>query len=147
MEVCKEVFISTAHMLSGHDGLCANLHGHNYRIQVSVGSAWGLCQEGSSARMVIDFKELKKAISENIDSVFDHAIVFSSAEYRKAAEEELLAWAKKWNMRYFEMPSGKRSTAEDMSTLFAKALSKKLNRPVQVRVWETEGSVATSDTF
>ena len=34
MEVSKEFTFDCAHMLTGHDGLCKNLHGHTYKLRI-----------------------------------------------------------------------------------------------------------------
>ena len=77
----KEVVFDCAHMLSGHEGLCKNLHGHTYKVQVTVGQVTSggrdrLIPSGPSASMVIDFKHLKEALNEVIVEPFDHAFVF-----------------------------------------------------------------------
>lgn len=55
-----------AHALKNYQGLCENLHGHTYRVEVRV--------EGSSLNqsgMVCDFKELKKKIA-SVTKTVDH---------------------------------------------------------------------------
>ena len=89
--VCKEVTFDCAHMLSGHEALCKNLHGHTYKVQVSVTNEQII--EGPSVDMVIDFKHLKEAITKSIMDKFDHAIIFSSHKFRNEAEEDLFEWA------------------------------------------------------
>ena len=97
--VCKEVTFDCAHMLSGHEALCKNLHGHTYKVQISVTNEQ--IAEGSSIDMVIDFKHLKEVISKSIMDKFDHAIIFSSPAFRNEAEEDLFEWACKHHMRLF----------------------------------------------
>ncbi len=48
---------SSAHMLRGYKGKCENLHGHNWKVEVSVYS-----KKLDKLGMVIDFKDLKKAV-------------------------------------------------------------------------------------
>lgn len=142
--VCKEVTFDCAHMLSGHEALCKNLHGHTYKVQVSVTNEQ--IAAGPSVDMVIDFKHLKEAIAKSIMDKFDHAIIFSSAEFRNEAEEDLFAWAWKHNMRLFEMP--RRTTAEDMALFFRELIMQDLTSigytpiNISVRVYETPTSFA-----
>ena len=53
--VTKTVKFDAAHVLTNHQGLCKNLHGHTYRVDVSVTQA-----EDDASDMVIDFKDLKR---------------------------------------------------------------------------------------
>ena len=142
--VCKEVTFDCAHMLSGHEALCKNLHGHTYKVQVSVTNEQII--EGPSVDMVIDFKHLKEAITKSIMDKFDHAIIFSSHKFRNEAEEDLFEWACKHNMRFFEMP--RRTTAEDMALFFRELIRQELTSigytpiNISVRVYETPTSFA-----
>ena len=142
--VCKEVTFDCAHMLSGHEALCKNLHGHTYKVQVSVTNEQII--EGPSVDMVIDFKHLKDAITKSIMDKFDHAIIFSSHKFRNEAEEDLFEWACKHNMRLFEMP--RRTTAEDMALFFRELIMQDLTDigytpiNISVRVYETPTSFA-----
>ena len=61
----KQTF-SSAHNLRGYDGACENLHGHNWKVEVSV-RAEGLDNLG----MVLDFKVLK-AGTKKVLSRLDH---------------------------------------------------------------------------
>ena len=142
--VCKEVTFDCAHMLSGHEALCKNLHGHTYKVQVSVTNEQII--EGPSVDMVIDFKHLKEAITKSIMDKFDHAIIFSSHKFRNEAEEDLFEWAYKHHMRFFEMP--RRTTAEDMALFFRELIRQELTSigytpmNISIRVYETPTSFA-----
>lgn len=148
VKVTKEVTFDCAHMLSGHDGLCKNLHGHTYKVHVTVmGTPLTSDESRSSDSMVIDFKHLNRAIEDTIISNFDHAIIFSSARYRGDAETELYTWAIKHNMRLYEMPG--RTTCESMAVLFKQIIFEQLRwmeltniTDVIVRVYETPTSYA-----
>lgn len=142
--VSKEVTFDCAHMLSGHNALCKNLHGHTYKMQVRLWSQ-KLIKTGSSTSMVIDFKDLKTIIQEEVIDHFDHAVIFSSEEFRDEAENDLYAWAVKYGKRYVELPS--RSTAESMAELIqfniqARVSSQLPNCNVHVRLYETPTSFA-----
>ena len=115
ISVTKEVTFDCAHMLSGHEALCKNLHGHTYKVQVTVTGE--PVEEGSSASMVIDFKHLKQAINEVIVDKFDHAVIFSAEDFRNDAEDGLYLWAKGHDMRHFVMMG--RTTAEQMAYYFS----------------------------
>ena len=59
--VSKEIMISATHQVREHQGGCERIHGHNWKIQVSVQA-----KELNEMGMVIDFKDLKKAMKKII---------------------------------------------------------------------------------
>lgn len=74
IRVMKAVEFAAAHILSGHNGACARLHGHNYRVEVVVAqTCGGMTEETCPGQgMVIDFANLKKILDEVILERFDH---------------------------------------------------------------------------
>ncbi|MBC7475184.1 MAG: 6-carboxytetrahydropterin synthase QueD [Candidatus Sericytochromatia bacterium] len=65
-ELSIELEFCAAHILVGHQGKCANLHGHNYKAEV--------CLSGSkldSLGILIDFSDLKKIVNNVLD-ILDH---------------------------------------------------------------------------
>lgn len=140
MKVTKEVTFDSAHMLSNYQGKCENLHGHTYKLQVSVEAP--LQSKGNEECMVVDFNNLKNALG-TVTGVFDHAIIFSASEYRGEAENALLNWADKYGMNYVVIYAGK-STSECIATEIKARLSRYLvdvSMPnITVRVWETPTS-------
>lgn len=74
----KEFTFDFAHMLEGHEGLCKNIHGHSYVLQVTVSRHnTQTCMAGPAAGMVIDFKHLKEIVKECIVDKYDHSFVFN----------------------------------------------------------------------
>lgn len=129
--VTKTVRFDAAHVLTNHSGLCKNLHGHTYRVDI--------CVEGddSSNDMVIDFKDIKRIANEVICERFDHAFICNTAS---AGECEIASVVKKLGMRVAEIPW--RSTAENLARLFFEELAGRIAGLKSVRVWETLDSVA-----
>lgn len=142
MKVTKEVTFDSAHMLSNYQGKCANLHGHTYKLQVSVEAP--LQDKGNETGMVMDFNNLKGAIDFVIEA-FDHAIIFSDIGYRSEAESVLMDWADKYGMAYVIISAGK-STSECIATEIKSRISCYLAEvpvpDITVRVWETPTSFA-----
>lgn len=60
---------SAAHSLRNYPGLCANIHGHNWRVVVEVCS-----KKLDKTGMVLDFKSIKKQIEE-ISNKLDHQYI------------------------------------------------------------------------
>lgn len=130
--VSKTVRFDAAHILTNHQGLCKNLHGHTYRVDVAVAQ-----EDGAGGDMVIDFKDLKRLATETICDRFDHAFVYNT---QSPGEREIAAVVEKHGMRTVAIPF--RSTAENLARLFFGELREKVPGLVSVRVWETADSSA-----
>lgn len=129
--VTKTVRFDAAHILTNHAGLCKNLHGHTYRVDVSV------AQTDADADMVIDFKELKRIATEAICDRFDHAFIYNT---KSIGEQEIAAVVGKHGMRTVAIPF--RSTAENLARLFYEELKPKIPELSAIKVWETADSNA-----
>ena len=66
MFLSKEFTFDSAHFLTKYHGKCENLHGHTYKLRVTVEGPVG--EEG----MVMDFAELKRVVKENVIERYDH---------------------------------------------------------------------------
>jgi len=78
IRITKQFSFETGHALYGYDGKCKNVHGHSYRLDVTV--IGKPISDASNVKfgMVIDFSDLKKIVKEDIVNVFDHATVFNN---------------------------------------------------------------------
>ncbi|CAN0602977.1 unnamed protein product, partial [Ectocarpus sp. 12 AP-2014] len=65
------------HALYGYDGKCRNVHGHSYKLSVTVIGSPITDTNHVKLGMVIDFGDLKKIVKEDIVDIFDHATVFN----------------------------------------------------------------------
>jgi len=77
IRITKQFSFETGHALYGYDGKCKNVHGHSYRLFVTVIGKPILNNTNVKFGMVIDFSDLKKIVKEEIVDVFDHATVFN----------------------------------------------------------------------
>jgi 6-pyruvoyltetrahydropterin/6-carboxytetrahydropterin synthase len=77
IRITKQFSFETGHALYGYDGKCKNVHGHSYRLDVTVIGAPISEKSNVKFGMVIDFSDLKKIVKEDIVNVFDHATVFN----------------------------------------------------------------------
>lgn len=112
--ITKLFTFEAAHQLPNHNGKCARLHGHSYRIEVTV--TGNLISTGSSEGMIIDFADISKIVKKEIVDQWDHQFL-----------NEILKIT---------------PTAELLATEAFQKL-KKANLPViKVRLWETPGSYA-----
>ena len=117
-EVTIETHFSSAHRLREYNGECERLHGHNWRVKVSVAS-----EELNDLGMVIDFKDLKKETKVLMDK-FDHQYLNEVPPFDKL-----------------------NPTTENMAKLLFDELSKSVNtasrRISKVIIWESPTSSAS----
>lgn len=75
IRVTKVFEFEAAHALDCHDGKCSNIHGHSYKLHVTViGNPLrdkGKPKDG----MVIDFADIKAAVKIAVINPFDHALI------------------------------------------------------------------------
>ena len=79
IRISKEFTFDMAHALLGYDGLCKNIHGHSYTLVVTVIGLPIKDEASPKIGMLIDFKDLKNIIKQQIIDRFDHALVLNSA--------------------------------------------------------------------
>jgi len=120
-ELTVEVELSAAHHIPGHAGRCAQLHGHNYRVAVTVHS-----QQLNDQGMVMDFAELKELCRSAVDPL-DHTLLNEAPAL-----------------------SGLNPTAEVLARHIYQSVASKLLatgrgavQPGAVTVWESDRSYAT----
>lgn len=77
IRITKQFNFETGHALYGYDGKCRNVHGHSYKLDVTVIGSPISDNTHVKYGMVIDFSDLKKIVKEEIVDVFDHATVFN----------------------------------------------------------------------
>ncbi len=120
-ELTVDTQFSAAHYLRDHPGRCSQLHGHNYKVVVTVVSD-RLNQQG----MVVDFAELKRICLEVVDPL-DHTLLNDNPAFPEI-----------------------NPTAEALARFIYKSLLEKFTdmsfrgvRPARVTVYESERSYAT----
>ncbi|WP_139957367.1 6-pyruvoyl trahydropterin synthase family protein [Flavicella sediminum] len=77
IRITKQFDFETGHALYGYDGKCRNVHGHSYKLSVTVIGTPIEDQNDVKYGMVIDFKDLKVIVKDEIVDKFDHATVFN----------------------------------------------------------------------
>ncbi len=78
IRVTKEFIFDMAHALFGYDGPCKNIHGHTYRLMVTLKGKAIIDADHPKNGMLIDFGILKKIVQEKIIDRFDHALVLNT---------------------------------------------------------------------
>lgn len=86
LRVSKEFHFDAAHRLPDYHGSCERLHGHTWRLLVTVEGVLG--KDG----MVIDFAELKRVAMEQVVSVLDHSYLNDLLPNPSAEHVAIWAW-------------------------------------------------------
>lgn len=89
IRITKEFNFETGHALYGYDGLCKNVHGHSYKLSVTVKGTPVDDSSHVKNGMVIDFSDLKKIVKEEIVVPFDHATVLNTTTPHKELADEM----------------------------------------------------------
>jgi 6-pyruvoyltetrahydropterin/6-carboxytetrahydropterin synthase len=85
IRVSKEFDFEMAHALWNYDGACRNIHGHSYRLFVTLLGTPIADPTDPKFGMVLDFKDLKTLVKGPIVDFLDHSLVL----YKEAGGERL----------------------------------------------------------
>jgi 6-pyruvoyltetrahydropterin/6-carboxytetrahydropterin synthase len=77
IRVTREFTFEMAHVLFNYDGPCRNVHGHSYRLFVTIAGVPISDVNNPKNGMVIDFTDLKNIVMKEIVNIFDHSVVVS----------------------------------------------------------------------
>lgn len=78
IRVTKVFTFDMAHALFGYDGPCKNIHGHTYRLSVTLIGSPIQGTNNPKEGMVIDFTDFKKIVKDEVIDVFDHTLVLKA---------------------------------------------------------------------
>lgn len=142
LEITKEFTFDSAHMLPNHEGKCRNLHGHTYKLQITITSR-GIVSQGPEEGMLIDFGNLSRIIKESVVEPWDHAFLCNTTSnnaFEKELEDLCLRYKKKIVLLDYE------PTAELMvlkiRDILQKAMAPTRVYPSRIRLYETPTSYA-----
>jgi 6-pyruvoyltetrahydropterin/6-carboxytetrahydropterin synthase len=121
-EVSVEETFAAGHALRGYRGQCEKVHGHNYRVRMTIEGP-----ELDAAGLLIDFVEVKRILRAVIEKL-DHQFLNDVAPFDKL-----------------------NPSAENMARYFHEELSRHLDaaarsnrvRLAEVKIWETDTATAT----
>jgi 6-pyruvoyltetrahydropterin/6-carboxytetrahydropterin synthase len=121
-EVSVEETFAAGHALRNYRGKCENVHGHNYRVRVTIGGA-----DLDSAGLLVDFVEIKRVLRAIIEKL-DHQFLNDIEPFDKL-----------------------NPTAENMARYFHEEITEHLDsgarenpvRVSEVKIWETDTATAT----
>ena len=139
IRITKQFSFETGHALYGYDGKCKNVHGHSYKLSVTViGSP---IEDRSNVKfgMVIDFSDLKKIVKEEIVDIFDHATVFNETTPHIELAKELKSRGHEVILVDYQ------PTSENMVVDFAEKIISRLPQEIKLfslKLQETDTSFA-----
>ena len=89
IRVTRRFEFAAAHYLPDHKGLCKNMHGHNYVLEVTVEGEIGV------GGMVVDFTDLKLQVRDvlaNLDHKVVNDVMESYAMSGAPTAENMIGW-------------------------------------------------------
>ena len=136
--VMRKVQFCAGHRLLGHEGKCANLHGHNYLIEFHVTG-----NEVDELGRVVDFAVINKLFKGWIDDNWDHGFIVWDQDKNAIDALEQVQPNKIYRLPY-------NPTAENMARYLLNHIGPKLIDSIEgyvlqmtkVVVWETDNSFA-----
>jgi 6-pyruvoyltetrahydropterin/6-carboxytetrahydropterin synthase len=121
-EVSVEQTFAAGHSLREYKGKCENVHGHNYRVRVSVTGP-----ELNPIGLIVDFVDLKKQVRSIVDRL-DHQFINDLEPFTviNPSAENIAKFFYDELMKSFSGDNGKAPI-----------------RIAEVKIWETDTSTAT----
>lgn len=113
LSITKEFTFDSAHRIKGGDGKCESLHGHTYKLQVT------LHEQLKENGMIIDFSEIKKLVYIHVISKLDHKYLNEIPGLSQPTAENIILWI--WDI---------------LQHVFGKML-------IKIKLWETPTSFVT----
>lgn len=74
--VSKEFTFDAAHLLTNYKGKCSRLHGHTYKLIITVKEV----EKGKD--MIIDFVQLKALVKSTVIDIYDHQFLNDLEDYK-----------------------------------------------------------------
>ena len=137
IRVTKIFTFETAHILYGYDGKCKNIHGHSYKLFVTIKGKPIDDINNEKNGMVLDFGDLKAIVKEEIVDEWDHGLMVNALSPHKDLGKELEQKGHK--VIYCDY----QPTCENMLYEIADKIKKRLPSQVQLvylKLHETENS-------
>lgn len=124
IRLTKEFTFEMAHILEGYDGPCRNVHGHSYRLKVTVIGSPISDNSNPKLGMVMDFGQLKMIVKTQVVDRFDHVLLVKS-------DSELLKHCNMLSLGKIE-PVDYQPTCENLLLHIAELIAHKL--PINIKL-------------
>lgn len=89
IRITKIFTFETAHVLYNYDGKCKNMHGHSYKLFVTVKGSPIEDLDHPKNGMVVDFGDIKEIVKSEIIDVWDHAVMLNGLSPHKQLGKDL----------------------------------------------------------
>lgn len=145
----KEVEFDAGHRVPYHDSKCRNLHGHRYRVRLTIaaGNLAAADPNNAASGMVLDFGDIKRALVAVVHDPHDHKLLLWE-------KDELLEKVGRWDAFPGLVILPVIPTAEELARYFYHLLEAHLKESSPLfadgrawiqglEVWETPTSLAT----
>ena len=135
--ITKIFHYEMAHALHRYDGACANIHGHSYRLEVTVTGEVMTDKNHPKCGMIIDFGDLKQIVQTTVLNDFDHALILNS----EVKPQQVATLQMFGNIKFVDY----QPTNENLLVDFAKRIDSALPPNVslvKLRMYETNSSFA-----
>lgn len=91
LRVTKIFTFDAAHFIPKYNGKCAKMHGHTYRLEVTVANVQ---KESASVEsypgMVMDFSELNRIVQEEVIDIVDHTVLNEVMDFTPTSENVVI---------------------------------------------------------
>ena len=138
IKITKQFSFEMAHALHNYDGLCRNIHGHSYKMDITLAGQPLHDETSPKNGMVMDFGDLKKLVNEEISSLLDHALVLNAKTDTQLIEVLKQNYEKIVTVDF-------QPTTENLLNFIAEKIQTRLPKDVKlscVRLRETDTSYA-----
>ena len=137
IRLTKQFSFEAAHAIEGYDGPCCEIHGHSYKLFVTIKGEPESDERSPKFGMVMDFGELKRIVNEQVVNPFDHAFMLRRAHENSHLYDQLRDRFERMVMLDFQ------PTTENLLIEFARRIQRQLPEGVKLhalRLHETETS-------
>lgn len=118
VSVTKIFTFDSAHRLDDYIGKCANLHGHTYKLEVTIKG------RTDHRGIVVDFGDIKSIVNEKIIGPYDHRFLNDLLPFNTTAENMVV--------HFFELVDNHLKEIEDGNEAVL----------MRMRLWETPTAYA-----
>ena len=123
IRITKEFKFEMAHALHGYDGLCKNIHGHSYKLWVTIRGAVLNERTHKKDGMVMDFDVLKSFVRPAIIDKYDHSLILNANSPH--AQIDFSAFEKVFFLPY-------QPTSENLVNDFAQIIKNSLPKDIEL---------------
>lgn len=135
MVVIQTFRFEAGHRLMNHPKKCANIHGHNYKVEVSLSG-----DVDAKYGMVVDFGIMKQKIQKWLDDNWDHTLILNSRD------KDCIKFCSEMDFKCFNSIDLGEPTVENMAqylmTICQKLFVEVDIEVIRVVVYETDDSCA-----